>query len=209
MTSILFYAVDKPYGCFSNFARYPIEAHGVTWPTSEHYFQGSKMARLSDRDEIRNAKTAFLAAQMGRDRARPIRADWDVVKDQVMLEAIRFKFDQHAMLREILISTSGARLVEHTSNDSYWGDGGDGEGRNRLGELLGQLRETYPAQSGLFLVPPWIRYPDIEVSDLFWRMGRGEDYLTQYSQWKQALPDVAKNEYESYFAVPSKWAHSC
>jgi predicted NAD-dependent protein-ADP-ribosyltransferase YbiA (DUF1768 family) len=37
-------------------------------------------------------------------------------------------------------------LVEHTARDSYWGDGGDGSGRNRLGHLLMQLRAELRAQ---------------------------------------------------------------
>ena len=33
--------------------------------------------------------------------------------------------------------------MEHTDNDNYSGDGGDGSGLNRLGVLLVELRETY------------------------------------------------------------------
>jgi predicted NAD-dependent protein-ADP-ribosyltransferase YbiA (DUF1768 family) len=31
-------------------------------------------------------------------------------------------------------------LVEHTKKDKYWADGGDGSGKNRLGELLMKVR---------------------------------------------------------------------
>jgi N-glycosidase YbiA len=102
----------------------------------------------------------------------------------------------------------GAQLVEHTANDSYWGDGGDGSGRNRLGALLEQVRAEYNSQSGIFYAPPWVKYPDIEVSDLFWRMGRGEDYLIQCSDWKGSLSPAALTEYEAYFPVPAEWLHS-
>ncbi|MCW6983848.1 hypothetical protein NYV32_15355 [Escherichia coli] len=30
---------------------------------------------------------------------------------------------------------------KHTENDAYWGDGGNGKGKNRLGYLLMELRE--------------------------------------------------------------------
>ena len=50
-----------------------------------------------------------------------------------MHEAVLAKFTQHADLREILLATGDARIVEHTENDAYWGDGGDGSGKNRLG----------------------------------------------------------------------------
>ena len=58
-----------------------------------------------------------------------------------MLVAVRAKFSQHAELTELLLGTGDAKLVEHTENDSYWGDGGDGRGRNRLGQILMQVRE--------------------------------------------------------------------
>jgi predicted NAD-dependent protein-ADP-ribosyltransferase YbiA (DUF1768 family) len=37
--------------------------------------------------------------------------------------------------------TSAAVIVEHTENDGYWGDGDDGSGRNRLGEILTRVRD--------------------------------------------------------------------
>jgi N-glycosidase YbiA len=49
-----------------------------------------------------------------------------------MLEALRAKFTLHEELNAILLGTGDAVLVEHTANDSYWGDGGDGSGKNRL-----------------------------------------------------------------------------
>jgi ribA/ribD-fused uncharacterized protein len=138
---IEFYAVGGPFGDFSNFAPFSIFLKGKRWPTSEHYFQAQKFAGTPHEEEIRRAKKPRLAAEMGRDRKRPLRRDWEAVKDAVMLDALRAKFTQHADLRALLLSTGEARLVEHTANDSYWGDGGDGSGRNRLGQLLMQLRD--------------------------------------------------------------------
>ena len=57
-----------------------------------------------------------------------------------MREALRAKFTQHPDLKELLLRTGSAQLVEHTANDNYWGDGGDGSGKNRLGILLMELR---------------------------------------------------------------------
>ncbi len=82
----------------------------------------------------------MIAARMGRDRSKPLRADWESVKDYIMREGVRAKFTQHAALRSLLLSTGEARIVEHTRNDSYWGDGGDGSGKNRLGEILMEVR---------------------------------------------------------------------
>ncbi|MCY1008333.1 NADAR family protein [Nannocystis pusilla] len=138
--AIEFYLPADPYGELSNFAPFPIKLGGKKWPTSEHYFQAQKFAGTSHEEDIRRAKKPKLAAEMGRDRKRPLRRDWESVKERVMLDALRAKFTQHADLRELLLGTGDARLVEHTANDAYWGDGGDGSGKNRLGQLLMQLR---------------------------------------------------------------------
>lgn len=144
---INFYSTAEEYGCFSNFSRHSIFLKGKRWPTSEHYFQAQKFAGEPDEEEVRRAKRPMDAANMGRDRKRPLRRDWESVKEQVMLDALRAKFTQHDDLKEILLGTGSAKLVEHTANDSYWGDGGDGSGKNRLGHLLMRLREELAGEA--------------------------------------------------------------
>ena len=138
---IQFYRVNEPYGAFSNFAPFPIRLGGKIWPTTEHYFQAQKFPEGEHQDAIRQEPSPMIAARMGRDRKRPLRPDWDAVKDSVMREAVLAKICQHEEVRALLLSTGKARLVEHTANDSYWADGGDGTGRNRLGEILMELRD--------------------------------------------------------------------
>jgi N-glycosidase YbiA len=140
-TAIEFYSTTGEYGCFSNFFRSPIFLNGKRWPTTEHYFQAKKFAGTPYEEEIRRAATARIAANLGRSRKHPLRKDWESVKDAIMREAVLAKFTQHDDLRALLLATGTARLVEHTTNDSYWGDGGDGSGRNRLGEILMSVRE--------------------------------------------------------------------
>ncbi len=145
MNVINFYSTQGEYGCFSNFSRHPVWLKGKSWPTSEHYFQAQKFAGTTHEEDIRKAKTPGLAAQMGRDRKRPLRRDWEAVKDGIMHEVVLAKFSQHADLKEVLLATGDARLVEHTFNDSYWGDGGDGSGQNMLGQILMRVREELRA----------------------------------------------------------------
>ena len=137
---IKFYRVGDTYGAFSNFSPHPFSAKGKTWRTVEHYFQAQKFAGTPHEEEIRGIASPMVAARMGRSRQRPLRSDWEQVKDVVMREALAAKFEQHADLRELLLGTGERRLVEHTENDRYWADGGDGSGQNRLGELLMELR---------------------------------------------------------------------
>jgi hypothetical protein len=83
----------------------------------------------------------MIAARMGRSRQRPLRPDWESVKDGIMRDALRAKFTQHETLRDLLLATGDAKIVEHKARDRYWADGGDGSGLNRLGQLLMEVRD--------------------------------------------------------------------
>ena len=144
---INFYSTQGEYGCFSNFSRHRIYLKKKHWPTTEHYFQAQKFAGTEHEETVRMCKTPSLAANMGRSRKLPLRRDWESAKDKIMLEAVRAKFTQHEDLQAILLGTGDAKLIEHTANDAYWGDGGDGSGVNRLGQLLMQLRAELAATS--------------------------------------------------------------
>ncbi len=140
---ILFYRANEvPYGPFSNFdTKHPITLKDKVWPSTEHYFQAQKFADTEYEEKVRLTEKPREAAAMGRDRNLPLRADWEQVKDDVMRSAIRAKFTQYPDLRYILIETGDAELVEHTTNDHYWADGGDGTGKNMLGKILMEVRE--------------------------------------------------------------------
>ena len=138
---IRFYRQSDAYGEFSNFAHWPVRIDGKTWPTTEHYFQAQKFAGTAYAEEIRCARGPGIAARLGRTRKLTLRDDWESVKDAVMYTAVLAKFEQHAPLRELLLGTGDATLVEHTDRDRYWGDGGDGSGKNRLGQILIRVRE--------------------------------------------------------------------
>jgi ribA/ribD-fused uncharacterized protein len=139
--AIYFQGMRAEYGFLSNFWPAPITLDGRVWPTSEHYFQGKKFAGTPDEEVICLTPSPMIAARMGRSRRRPLRPDWEAVKERVMLEALRAKFTQHPDLRAALLATGAARLIERSRRDAYWGDGGDGHGRNRLGALLEQVRD--------------------------------------------------------------------
>ena len=138
--SIKFYSVNEAYGEFSNFALYPIKLKGKVWPTTEHYFQAQKFVGTDHEEKIRKVSKPIQAAQLGRTRKIRIRKNWDSMKDNIMFEALKAKFSQHKDLGLLLIETGDKILIEHTENDDYWGDGGNGKGKNRLGKLLMKLR---------------------------------------------------------------------
>ncbi|MBV9850299.1 MAG: NADAR family protein [Armatimonadetes bacterium] len=141
MTIYFYRERDKPYGCFSNFSKHSFELDGQPWQTVEHYFQAMKFAGTPRAYEIQFAKAPMEAKVMGNDRAYPIRDDWEQVKDDLMRRAVLAKFQTHADIREILLSTGSEELVEDAPNDYYRGCGKERTGKNMLGKILMETRE--------------------------------------------------------------------
>ena len=147
--TIYFYSTrEEPYGCFSNFSRHGFKLDGDWWITSEHYFQAQKFVE-TDRlwfEKIRDVTTPKDAANMGRSRQHPLRNDWESVKDEIMYQAVLYKFQNHPDIQEILLATSDELIVENARSDYYWGCGADGSGKNKLGEILMKVRNILRMQ---------------------------------------------------------------
>ncbi|MBW4644457.1 MAG: NADAR family protein [Goleter apudmare HA4340-LM2] len=139
--TIYFYSTREQYGCFSNFSPHGFVLDDLYWSTSEHYFQAQKFIGTPHVEKIRLVKTPKDAAKMGRERTRPLRPDWEEVKDDIMRKAVLCKFATHADIREILFSTGNAEIIENSPIDWYWGCGADGSGKNMLGIILMEVRE--------------------------------------------------------------------
>lgn len=138
--TIRFYLAKAAFGFLSNFARSPIVVDATEWGSVEHFYQAHKFIDLALREQVRCSPTPLKAAKLARAHRSQVRADWDDAKESVMLTGLRAKFRQHPDLAAALLATGTARLIEHTHLDTYWADGGDGTGRNRLGILLEQIR---------------------------------------------------------------------
>lgn len=138
---IKFYSETGKYGEFSNFVFFPIRLKNKTWKTTEHFYQAQKFENEAYQEKIRKAESPMKGAELGRSRKERILKNWDNKKDNVMFEAVRAKFMQHPELGQMLRDTGNAKIIEHTENDAYWGDGGDGKGKNKLGKILIKVRE--------------------------------------------------------------------
>ena len=81
------------------------------------------------------------AAIKGRSRKEKIKRNWNKIKDNVMYDAVYAKFTQHESLKELLLSTNDAKLIEDSPTDAYWGVGANNRGLNRLGTILMNVRK--------------------------------------------------------------------
>lgn len=142
---IRFYrANEKPYGALSNLYRREVEFEGRVYPTSEHAYQAGKASKPAVRDWILSAPSPSLAAMAAHGLYTwDIVPNWAQIKFDRMRAVLRAKFDQHADLRELLLSTGQARLVEagtvNNAVNRLWGEV-DGKGENMLGVMLMEVR---------------------------------------------------------------------
>jgi len=139
-------------GWLSNFAPTPGLAlpcgyHGhaendrVPVPTAEHYFQACKATSRRQFDLILACGTAAAAKRAGRETE--LRPDWEQVKFEVMLHALRGKFALEPY-RAALLLTHPRPIAEDSPTDFIWGardpDGGY-SGENLLGLALMRVRD--------------------------------------------------------------------
>jgi ribA/ribD-fused uncharacterized protein len=93
-----------------------------------------------ERETIYNAATPAQAKRLGgKKHLHHLVPDWDSIKDGIMLQVLRTKFE--SPLRFELMKTEDEELREwNWWGDTYWGIC-NGIGRNMLGKLLMQVRE--------------------------------------------------------------------
>jgi ribA/ribD-fused uncharacterized protein len=127
------------YRFLSNFWPAEVEFEGITYPTAEHAYQAAKTLDAAERKRIAALATPADAKRAGR-AVQPLRADWEMAKFDVMERCVRDKFTRHADLRQRLLATGDAELIEgNTWGDRIWGVY-QGEGENRLGKILMNVR---------------------------------------------------------------------
>ncbi|KAJ7110380.1 DUF1768-domain-containing protein, partial [Mycena crocata] len=140
---ILFYERANPHYGFTNFSPHTVKHNGKMYPTSEHLFQASKFleTRPDIAEKIRTAskfpRDAFTAARVHKAYQHP---DWLKMNIAKMEIVVWLKFTQHADLKQELLDTGDAELVEDSAEDAFWGIGKDGKGKNELGKALERLR---------------------------------------------------------------------
>ncbi len=161
--------VFSNFYCFPKNKILFIDSHKREWYSSEAYYQAHKfMGTSKDGDEyaeiIRMTTSphfAYLLGNMG-GNIRPnwkignrsikdiikmyknnihIRKDWNDIKENIMRDALVYKFNQNIELKKILIDSGSNHLVEYSPRDAYWGTFWNCDGLNRLGVLLESVRK--------------------------------------------------------------------
>ncbi|KAJ7614087.1 hypothetical protein FB45DRAFT_937912 [Roridomyces roridus] len=140
---ILFYHKTDPHYGFTNFSPHPVHYDNKMYPTSEHLFQSFKFEqhRPDIAEHIRTCShRATVALAQARRYQSDVRPDWKNINVEVMDLVLWQKFTQHPSLKQELLATGDAELVENSDKDSFWGIGANKQGQNELGKALERVR---------------------------------------------------------------------
>lgn len=129
------------YFFLSNFYVAPVVYQGIRFENNEAAFQAAKCPeRMHDFCGLNPQRAKRLGRRV------ELRPDWEAVKYDVMYQVCKAKFTQNPDLRNKLLATGDAELVEgNTWGDQVWGVC-KGVGENNLGKTLMLVRSELRAK---------------------------------------------------------------
>jgi ribA/ribD-fused uncharacterized protein len=152
---IAFFGGSSP---LSNFHGAEFEIEGVRYLHVEQFFQAQKAKFYGDfvrTNKIMSSSTALqclLARKHVKVQHQSQNTQWQLEAPKVMKKGLLAKFTQNKHLGNFLLSTGSKVLVEANAKDNFWGAGlslNDANladstmwpGSNKLGILLGEVRD--------------------------------------------------------------------
>jgi ribA/ribD-fused uncharacterized protein len=194
--------------CFSQWFECPFTVDSITYKKAEHCMMAHKALLFNDRnnfDKIISCDKPGEAKKLGRQVLGYDEQTWNKKKFDIVKLGNIHKFNQHPKFAEYLLKTDNRILVEASSVDTIWGiglsqDSNDIEniyswrGQNLLGFALMSTRDFLKG-FGHFkpldnsFQPPWTKFPNVDSGEMFWRMGKGEDYISEFSKYYYNLTD--------------------
>ena len=147
-TEIYFYTLKNKFSYMSNFYKTNfIDKDGIKYICSEQYFMYHK-CKTFDPDNNILLQTILIetsAAKIkkcGREFKNYNDTIWKEKRYNIMLEALRLKFNQNEIIKQKLLETKPKMLYEASKNDKIWGIGfydKDAVDKSKFGEnLLGK-----------------------------------------------------------------------
>jgi len=145
--------------CLCQWEASPFSVDNITYPTAEHWMMAEKAREFSDYEMLERILAApdpATAKKLGRRVAGFSTSRWDDISFDVVYHGNVWKFEQNPKLREYLLGTGDAVLVEASPYDTIWGiglteddpgvcDPTKWQGQNRLGFVLMKVRQYFRA----------------------------------------------------------------
>ena len=127
---------------FSNFSLFPVNYKNYVFPTSEAAIQATK--DITNKEYVKKqteSATPIISKKLS--KTIKVTQDWVENCEKYMIEILYNKFSNNHKIKKMLINTGLKPIVQTTRGDNFWGDGGDGSGKNILGKSLVKVREIF------------------------------------------------------------------
>ena len=161
MDAVFFHKPDESYGFLSNWYPSPFEIDGMKFSCAEQYLMYRKCIIFGDEETAQKVmKTDDPASQqaIGRKAKGYVHNVWAGMRQMVAFKALLAKFSQNKDLRQKLLDTGDAFLVECAASDKVWAcglrlndekrfDTANWTGQNILGFTLMQVRDLLRAST--------------------------------------------------------------
>lgn len=142
--------IDK--SCFSQWWPAAFTVDGITYPTAEHWMMAQKALLFHDDEQYRlilEAHSPAKAKKCGRAVTNFDASVWQANAYNYVVEGNNYKFSQHPALKDFLLQTNDAIIVEASPFDKIWGIGTrtheanpfQWKGSNLLGFALMEVRD--------------------------------------------------------------------
>lgn len=154
--AVFFHLPEEPYGFLSNWYLSPFDLDGIHYSSMEQYIMCQKCILFGDHA---TAKKVLLTddpseqQKLGKLCSGYINSVWAGARQAIAMRGLLAKFSQNADLKELLLDTRDAYLVECAHSDKIWAcgirlheherfDATKWTGQNILGFALMAVRET-------------------------------------------------------------------
>lgn len=138
---IYFYRATGKYGFLSNLFKKTLIFEDREFSTGEHAYQYGKFKDETVREWAMVSPKPHLLSILAHGLfSWDIVENWSKIKVDRMYKVLRVKFSDEE-LRQKLLGTGDAMLIENSKTDPFWGNGKKGTGKNMLGLLLMKIRE--------------------------------------------------------------------
>lgn len=151
MKTIAFTKVRLPYGWMGNMAPFPVSYDDKTFRTTEALFQALRFDDTAIHEIIRAEKSAMAAKMQAKNRQdKMVIVPQSTADVDNMRMVLRLKLSTHPALREELLATGDAVIVEDCTrrphgSGLFWGAAlidNAWTGENVLGTLWMELRDA-------------------------------------------------------------------
>ncbi|KAL1742815.1 hypothetical protein HDZ31DRAFT_42386 [Schizophyllum fasciatum] len=139
--AVIYFTHETPYPGWMQHSAHRVIYNGCEYPSAHHLYEALRFEGREDIQRMIRAVPAHATNDVVMRHQAAANPIFDETYMQRLGEVLYLKFTQHPDLALQLLSTRGTELVYNDFNDSHWGIGPDGSGRNEFGKALMQLRD--------------------------------------------------------------------